>query len=540
MKSFKNYIACMTILVLLFTSCSKDDENGTAPDPEKSTLSFGTVLNDLVSNRSALKQELSGIPDCSDDLPAFVEVMISQEGVPVVGTVASPLRVNVNPNPGNFDGDGQDEYFTDESATLQLEPGIYNLEYFKVLNEDLEVIWIAPVQDDLNQNFSGFVDNPLPIEINLRAGTKKYVNVEVLCFDNRFVNNYGYLFFEFEGTEAIKFCIFGNYCDETGRHAEAVRYMVNVYIYSGNVNSPSGAVLYENIESGIVIEDDFENGISTVYSVPLCFALPDRAGLDEYYFEITLLSGAGYNIEDQIIRRGVITDEDVRSLFVGDGNLDYYHFREGNCNLEDSPNLFTNDGVECNLTDPDADCDGDGVINNLDECEGSASGIVVNNVGCEKVTVCTSIDFEDIEIPNSFTAAYYADLGVHILAGPNYPGNSIKIMEGTCSKKVLHSRDYPFSSVLFNFTKNVESVSLVSGDYGEDEDRITVTAYNGENGTGNIIDQQTLVLAENEGDCLEFNVIGEGIRSVIVFNQSSIPGHNNTTFTDNLTFCSSE
>lgn len=344
MKSFKNYIACLAILALFFNSCSKDDENGSDSGSEKAVISFGAILNDLVANRSALKQQLNSIPECSNDLPVFIEVVLSREGAAIVGTMNAPLRVNVNPNPGDSDGDGQDEYFTDESASLQLEPGIYSLEYFKVLNEGLEVIWIAPVQDGQNQNFSGFVDNPLPIEINLRAGTKKYVNVEVLCFDNRFVNNYGYLFFEFEGTEALKFCIFGNYCDETGRHAEAVRYIVNVWNYSGNANAPRGEVLYENMESGIVIEDDFENGISTIYSVPLCFALPDKAGLDEYYFEITLLSGAGYNVEDQLIRQGVITDEDVRSLYVGDANLDYYHFREGSCNLEDSPLLFEENG----------------------------------------------------------------------------------------------------------------------------------------------------------------------------------------------------
>lgn len=339
MKNFKNYIACMTIFALLFTSCSKDDENGTAPGSEKATLSFGTVLNNLVSNRSALKQQFGNIPNCSDDLPAYVEVVLSRDGVSVVGTTDNPLRVNFNPNPGDYDGDGEEEYFTEESGTLELEPGTYTLEYFTVLNAEENRIWVAPIQEE-NINFAGFVDNPLPMEFSLSPGVKKYLNVEVLCFDDRLVNYYGYLFFDIEGAEAIKFCIFGNYCDENGRHAEAVSYNVSVWNYSGNAEAPQGEVLYENMGSGIFIEDDFENGIATTYSVPLCFALPDNAGLDEYYFEITLLSGVGYNVEEHLIRSGVITDEDVRELFDGENNVDYYHFREGNCNMEDSPNLF--------------------------------------------------------------------------------------------------------------------------------------------------------------------------------------------------------
>lgn len=113
----------------------------------------------------------------------------------------------------------------------------------------------------------------------------------------------------------------------------------------------------------------------------------------------------------------------------------------------------------------------------------------------------------------------------------------MKIMPGTCSENVLHSLNYPYASVLFNFSTPVKTVSLVSGDYGEDQDTISVTAYSGENGSGEIITSQTLVLEEDASGCLEFNLEAEGIRSVIVFGESSIEGHNNTIFTDNLSFC---
>lgn len=330
-KSILNASLLCSLVFLLF-SCSKDDEIVNKPEEGKVSLSFAALLRDL-SDQKTGKQQLANIPQCSLDAPAFVDVVINHQEVPVVGTFLQPLRLQIKQ-------DGQGNFFTEENAELELEPGIYTLEYFKVLNESLEVIWVAPRGDSEGMNLANFVDAPLPLEINLMAGTKKYVDVDVLCFDNRMLNFYGYLFFDLQMNEAIMFCIFGNYCGEDGRHIEAVSYSVNVWNFSGNDAAPKGNVLYENLTNGIWISDDFENGISETGSEPVCVILPDTAGQDQYYFEINILGGVGSSAPASLIRRGVITDEDVKSLYVGNNNLDYYHFREGNCNLEDSPILF--------------------------------------------------------------------------------------------------------------------------------------------------------------------------------------------------------
>ena len=70
----------------------------------------------------------------------------------------------------------------------------------------------------------------------------------------------------------------------------------------------------------------------------MCITLPDGPGLDEFYLEITLLYPGE---EGTLIRSGLISDVDVRSLFNGEDEVEYYHFREGNCNLEDSPVLLS-------------------------------------------------------------------------------------------------------------------------------------------------------------------------------------------------------
>lgn len=334
MKTLYKLFSFTAVLALLLTSCSKEEESLSVDPGEKATLSFGAVLNDLMQNKEAFKQVMGDIPACSEDVPTFVEIVLTTpQGGAVVGTLTNPLRVDVNPNPGDYDGDGVEEYFTDESASLELEAGSYTLQYFTVLNSAGEEIWVAPIA---GESMANFVDQPLPFNFNLGAGVKKYVDVDVLCFEDRLVNEYGYLFFDIEATRAIEFCLFGNYCPPSGRHYPAA-FSVDVWMYS---NDTRGDQLYNDFTNAVTL-----NGDGDYAGSPLCVALPDLEGQDEYYFEISLMDSDAYgDVENTIIRRGVITDDEVRSFFDGDNNLDYYHFREG-CG-EDSPPIFQNPNKE--------------------------------------------------------------------------------------------------------------------------------------------------------------------------------------------------
>lgn len=329
MNKFKSYFAFLTICTLLFSSCSKE-EDSIDPNAETATLSFATVLNDMMNKNAALKQQLD-IPECSDATPAFVEVVLT--GPENVGSMQDPLIVSVNPNPGDYDGDSEAEYFTEESTDLELVPGTYTLQWFVVYDghpddDSSNRLWIAPRADG---DMANFVDTPLPQSFNVGAGVKKYVDVEVLCFDDRLVNEYGYLFFDIETNQAIEFCIFGNFCPPSGRHFPA-QYSVDVWSYA---NDQRGALIHENLTNTVELDENGDYAGSII-----CMALPDTDGLDEYYMEITLHSSDAYgNIEERVIRAGVVRDDEVKQLFDGENNLDYYHFREG-CDGDDSPPIF--------------------------------------------------------------------------------------------------------------------------------------------------------------------------------------------------------
>ncbi len=307
---------------LAMSSCSKEEVSKT-DSGEQAKISFGAILQDLEANRLASKQSLDELPQCTDDEVSYVRIILSRDGVDVVGTQEEPFRIDLVAN----------QIFTEEVPELELDPATYSLDYFGVYNEAGELIWVAPT----GGNLSGYLNNPLPIAIDLNAGVKKYVEVSVLCFDNRFVNEYGYLFFDLDATRAIEFCVFGNYCDETGRHYPAA-FSVDIWSYS---DGETGAQLYANVENTVAMNDAGDYA-----GTPVCFALPDTDGPDEYYVEITLLNSDAYgNVTEEVIRSGVITDGDVRSLFDGDDAADYFHFREGACNLDDSPDIFGDDGT---------------------------------------------------------------------------------------------------------------------------------------------------------------------------------------------------
>lgn len=333
MKRFRPSFGILLAAVLILSSCSKEEEPSN-PTSDQATLSFNALLNDLVS-RQADKQAVQA-PACSSGIPAFVEVILSQNDIFVVGTEEEPLRIALNTDAADIDNDGSPDYFTKESSSLELSPGTYMLEYFTVLDADGNIIWISPIDDGAPGGLDEVVENKLPMQIDLGAGVKKYVNVDVVCFDDRIVNLYGYLFFDLNGVEVIEFCIFGNYCDETGRHADFVLYEVDVWKFSGDAFSPKGEILHENLQNSVDIAD-YEDS-SEAFSYPLCVTLPDGPGFDEYYIEISLTD---MGTEDILIRSGLISDADVRNLFAEDGSMDFYHFREGNCNLEDNPNLLS-------------------------------------------------------------------------------------------------------------------------------------------------------------------------------------------------------
>jgi hypothetical protein len=322
MKKFKYWAAYLVVLTMIFTSCSKDG-NDVATDltgQDKLQLQFGTLLNDF--NKSRLTK------DHTDDVIDYDTPVDCNEGVPTVVLVALRDQSsfadpddpnNLGPWVAFQDGDaGQfievgvkdnnGSWETTYSPDLELDEGDYRLEYFIVLDELGHVLWVAP---RTGGNFAPFVPNPLPYDFFLDAGSKPYISVDVLCFDTRQEEAYGYPFFDINLIRRDNtYCIFVNYCDEeTGREYPA-KFMVDAWIGDGPGPDPDTPIVLDPNMNMITA------GVNSPKASVFCHNLPPLANDDDtYYFEIRLLEDPllGYVLENEVLRTFTVTYGEVKA-----------------------------------------------------------------------------------------------------------------------------------------------------------------------------------------------------------------------------------
>lgn len=391
MKNFRNYLACLTVFALIFTSCSKD-ETPSGESGEKASLSFGAIVNDLASKASNKQSDVADLPECSDDAAAYVEIVLLEGGTAVVGTMENPYRVDLVPG----------QIFTEEDAELELEPGTYTLDHFSVYNAAGDLLWLAPKGGVLAE----FVDNALPLTIPLGAGVKKYVDVSVLCYDDRDVNEYGYQFFELDASEWFEFCLFANYCPPNGRHYPA-RYSVDV--------SVDGVPLYTDMENVVGVNEDGDN-----YAEALCFPLPNISDyaddFDYITYTVTLLDWEGvYDAVDGQTITHTLSREDIEANFDGANNVDYEHLRfgcddgpgGGEC-IPGTPTPGDADGDclpdgedPCPQVPTDTDMDGDCIPDGEDPCPDDPNNECDVEEGCETAYMVGDVELDDLDYPGN-------------------------------------------------------------------------------------------------------------------------------------------
>ena len=360
MKRLKIYLAYVAVAALFMTSCSKEEGPDAPPGGEEmGTLSFTALLQDFSSNqiamnKMAMKQSETpgtdnyGLPECpeesGDGLSVHVQ-LLDENGDVFVKDGQSEFVVPVIPQE-----DGT--WITDEGANdeLELPEGVYSINYFGVYGPN-GLIYLAPRENDDYgpAEYQNFVSDALPSEpFAVMNGQKKYVDVEVLCYDDHFVQEYGYLFFDFEEIDILYLCLFGNECDEEGRHMPAV-FRFDVWNYSGDGMDPKGSKLFTAQNELLIGEDEL--GQPYEYAEPVCVQLPDNADeIDMYYGEVWLLHGPG-DADDELIRFGAFDENSVEDLYItdpdapGDSESNYYHFREDCGNNDDSEPCFFKEPV---------------------------------------------------------------------------------------------------------------------------------------------------------------------------------------------------
>ncbi|MCP9199859.1 hypothetical protein MKO06_08080 [Gramella sp. GC03-9] len=390
MRLLNKYLAAIAVITLLFSSCTQEENiqvNDEAVSPDVAMLYLGPVLNDQLG-----RQQEQEIPDCSEATPAFAQIRLT------FGDANTPIELVV---PILEDDEG---LFTayDEALEIPVTSGnsvSVTLTDFLVWSDENEdgtpdeVIWAAPKE---GSDFAQFVSDPLDIVWELRAGSKNYQEVEVICFDDRDVNLYGYQFFDITPVPLYELCVFANYCTDAGRHFTA-NYELDLYTYSGmeaEENPITDSALYTNIYMGETPETGNDDG--SFYADPLCLAIPgpaegQGASTPYLYYEIRLNDWEGYYDAEPMVKSGYLTWNQISDWLTVEGDddnstVDYWHVFF-NCADDDGPE-------PCDLDDPDADCDGDGIPNGEDECPQENPTVDEDGDGCEDVTQCDQSDPE--------------------------------------------------------------------------------------------------------------------------------------------------
>jgi hypothetical protein len=361
MKKFKFSLAWLTVLALVFTSCSKEETGVVTDDQEKIQVTFGSLLNDFNSQN---KQAEPG--ECSDADPAYIHVAITDsngmyigddDGIDVPNINFIPVDLKWNPNIGE-----EGVWETVYTDALALEAGDYTLEYFVVFDADNNPIWVAPRSDGA---YGSNVGNPLPNDFTLDPGTKPYITVDVLCYIPRNEEAFGYLFFDINRYWITNnYCLFVNYCADDGRDYPAY-FSVDVWT--------------EGYESGIHVIDGWTNDITMSGGLPaasvLCLPLPELMGDDTYFVTVTVMDHANLDYSADVT--------DVKQFEINQAMIDdqlnaepaYEHVRfecgedtgggdEGECEVAVACELDRSGDLQagCYYTEDLEGADGDGFL----------------------------------------------------------------------------------------------------------------------------------------------------------------------------------
>jgi hypothetical protein len=373
MKKLNYWAAYLVVLTMIFTSCSKD-ENDVMETPQAQDLiqlQFGALLNDF-SSKQATKDHLDP-PACSETAPSYVHVALQYPDDSWVdgkdGDNEQFIQIPINWNPNTL------LWETAYSPVLGLPAATYSLEYFIVYNSLNEVIWVAPREGGA---YEDYVPNPLPEDIVLVAGSKPYFSVDVLCFDTRQEDAYGYIFFDLNTYRAENdYCIFVNYCDRVeggdGREYPA-KFMVEAWkdAFDGNQSiniNPNMNVISAGPAASV-----------------LCFNLPVLQGDDTHFIRVTVMDHQllPYNVDEQNppIYEFEVSQSDIEDQLLLTPKYD--HIRLNCPPIIDEPCIVEGDTngdciVDCKDTSTppcpddcvpgsvDGDTNGDCVVNCLDE-----------------------------------------------------------------------------------------------------------------------------------------------------------------------------
>lgn len=185
-----------TAVALIFASCSKDNQKTVVqPTPDEST----SIEFKIEPTGFDLKSE--NVPECSDLSMDYVKFVLRDATGAEVEYKTLIYTVN-------------EEYLT---QVLKLDPGTYFVTSFLVFNDngtpgdesDDIIIRAAP---EIGSEYWDLMEFQLDLEFTVDAFFKKQIEIDVLCFEELFFQEFGFTWFNFHDVKIEYQCFFGDIC----------------------------------------------------------------------------------------------------------------------------------------------------------------------------------------------------------------------------------------------------------------------------------------------------------------------------------------
>ena len=171
-------------LVIAFSSCEKQP---TGDALQEVSFNVNNVTN-LLKKATGPNDQM--IPDCVDSLPSYVVATIN-------GT-----EYKLNVLSGLNDGT--------ETQVVKLMAGTYSLDAFKDYAQGGTMIWATPADGSYYADLWNL--QGVAFDFDVTAFTKTKIDIDVLCWEPYFYEEFGFNWFDFQQVTIKTICFFGDIC----------------------------------------------------------------------------------------------------------------------------------------------------------------------------------------------------------------------------------------------------------------------------------------------------------------------------------------
>ncbi len=309
MKKLTALFPMTIILAFIFTGCSKwDDIEPKAPQPDEVEINFtGTILDN-----SFLKSTKSG-QDIEQADYAFVTIDGVDFTIEVFYLNDIPYTQTIKVVPG------------EHTVTQFL---LYDDSQTPGFTDDDDLIAATPEE---GSDFASYITKATPFTFNTSSFEKMEVQVEVITFEEKYYQEFGFNWFEIDHIIVREQCFFGDFCvknpddyigsmyeNQTNGLQHDMSAIAKIEVWRSNATSNNE---YELIET-------FSNASWNGEGEPLCVTYADYKNLnDDFKFKLYILVRSGTNFEYKLFHTWEFSDDEM----IEDGDDGVVDYVLGTC-----------------------------------------------------------------------------------------------------------------------------------------------------------------------------------------------------------------